>query len=167
MSNIINKCDYVCQQKENINSLRRQYNRELMNYRSIYNRYIQFRYDKTSQRTWRMNYANNTLLPLLRKSNNNLESILNRLRENVKATNNQIKKQETEVNTKNRLIEEKISVIEKQKQTIEKVKDELISKDRQVSFTMERTRHRRRVLIAMILLNTTIITLFYYKFMQE
>jgi predicted nucleic acid-binding Zn-ribbon protein len=167
MSNILNNCDYVCQQKESINELRRQYNRELINYSAIYDRYVQFRYDKSTDKTWKVNYANNTLLPLLRKSNDNLENILNRLRDNVKTTNEQIKKQEREVDTKNKLIEEKVSLIEKQKQSIQKVKGELVSKDRQVNFTMERTRHRKRVIIAMILLNTTIATLFYYKFMQE
>ena len=62
-------CDFECQRKENINKLRELYERELNNYYNGYNKYLQYKFDKSSERAWKRNFAETTLKPKVEKTN--------------------------------------------------------------------------------------------------
>lgn len=166
MSQILG-CDYECQRKNNLNKLREIYESELNNYYNTYNQYLSYKYDRSNDRAWKMNYAETTLKPQVERINTTLNNILNELKRNIKETEQLIKSQEKTADSKTDLIYRKNKIIEIQDSTIKSNNQDLISKDRQIQFTLERNRYRRTMMIILVTINIVLLSIFYYYLMKQ
>jgi len=160
-------CNYECQRKKNISKLRDLYNKELDSYRQSYNKYMEYKYDTSNDKEWKLTYAENTLRPQVEQSNARLNNILEELKRNIMETEQLIRKQEGEVKLKNSEIYRKNKLLEEQDQKIISNSNELLSKDKQVQFTLERNKYRRWVMMGLITTDIALIAMFYKYYMAS
>ena len=152
MSNLVG-CDFECQRNENIQKLRESYNSELKKYYDIYVKYIQFKFETGKDRAYKNKYADNTLKPMISKTNAKLNRILSSLKNNIKNTDKTIEDHERNINNKTSLIHKRNNVIAHQDKKIEQSNDELVSRNRQIEFTEERNRYRLMMIILLVFVN--------------
>jgi len=146
-------CDFECQRKENINKLRELYEKELNNYYNGYNKYLQYKFDKSSERAWKRNFAETTLKPKVEKTNKRLNRILNSLKMNIKKTEKLIDVQSRNVDNKTFVIHKKNKQIKSQDDLLSKQGGSVLSRKEQIRFTTERNAYRRMMIIILILVN--------------
>jgi hypothetical protein len=160
-------CDYTCQRKKNIVKLRDLYEKELNNYYNAYSTYLQYKYDNSSDRAWKKNYAETTLRPKVVGINKNLNKILRQLKRNINYTNKLINRHKRMVNTKSTSVIQKNKTIKYQDNYIDDKNIDLLSKNRQVEFSKERNSYKRIMLIVLVIINIILIALFYYLVMKK
>jgi len=149
-------CDYTCQRKKNIDKLRDVYETGIKKYYDAYNKYLQYKYDKSSERAWKKNYAETTLRPKVEKLNSELNKILENVKKNINNTSGIITKQSANIDNQADTIHKKNQLIRSQDKNIQQTNIALLSKNRQISFTKERNSYRRIMLILLIVVNILI-----------
>ena len=135
------KNDYECRRKCNISKLKELYEKELNNYYTQYNKYLQYKYDRSSSS--KQAEAENVIKPKVIRINNNLNKILADLKKNIEHTQELIQQQEGDINTKNNNIYKRNKQITDQYNTIVSRQDELESKNRQIDTGIERNQYKR------------------------
>mgnify|MGYP000942986684 CR=1 FL=1 len=155
-------CDFECQRKENINKLRELYERELNNYYNGYNKYLQYKFDKSSERAWKRNFAETTLKPKVEKTNKRLNRILNSLKMNIKKTEKLIDVQSRNVDNKTFVIHKKNKQIKQQDNVLSTQGGSVLSRKEQIRFTTERNGYRRMMIIVLILVNLGLVGVLLY-----
>jgi hypothetical protein len=155
-------CDFECQRKENINKLRELYERELNNYYNGYNKYLQYKFDKSSERAWKRNFAETTLKPKVEKTNKRLNRILNSLKMNIKKTEKLINVQSRNVDNKTFVIHKKNKQIKQQDNVLSTQGGSVLSRKEQIRFTTERNGYRRMMIIVLILVNLGLVGVLLY-----
>lgn len=155
-------CDFECQRKENINKLRELYEKELNNYYNGYNKYLQYKFDKSSERAWKRNFAETTLKPKVEKTNKRLNRILNSLKMNIKKTEKLIDVQSRNVDNKTFVIHKKNKQIKQQDDLLSKQGGSVLSRKEQIRFTTERNAYRRMMIIILILVNLGLVGVLIY-----
>lgn len=149
-------CDYICQKKKKINKMREVYETTIKKYYDAYNLYLQYKYDKSSERAWKKNYAETTLRPKVEKINNELNSILENVKTNINDTSEIITKQAANIDNSTESIHRKNRLIHDQDKTIRDTNLSLLSKNRQISFTKERNNYRIIMLVILVVVNILI-----------
>ena len=152
MSNLVG-CDFECQRNENIQQLRNLYDNELKKYYETYVKYINYKFDTSRNRQYKLNYAESTIKPQVQAINRKLNKILNTLKSNIAETETVINDHERNINNKGNLINKRNNVISKQDTKIEDGNNEILSRNRQVEFTEERNRYRKIMIITLIIVN--------------
>ena len=150
------KNDYECRRKCNISKLKELYEKELNNYYTQYNKYLQYKYDRSSSS--KQAEAENVIKPKVIRINNNLNKILADLKKNIEHTQELIQQQEGDINTKNNNIYKRNKQITDQYNTIVSRQDELESKNRQIDTGIERNQYKRNTMYFLIFLNIVIIS---------
>jgi len=151
------KNDYECQRKCNISKLKDLYNSELQNYYSEYNKYLEYKYDRTSQASRKKAEAENIIRPKVIRINSVLNKILSDLKKNINYTQNMISQQEVDIDNKNNDIYNRNIKITNQFNTITKKKQELGSKKAMIDSGIERNKYKRNTMYFLIVLNLIII----------
>jgi hypothetical protein len=128
---------------------------------------MEYKFDTSSEKEWKLTYAENTLRPQVEQSNARLNNILEELKRNIQETEELIKAQEKQVKSKNSEIYRKNKLLEEQDKTIITNSNELLSKDKQVQFTLERNKYRRWVMLGLITTDVALIALFYKYYMSQ
>uniref|UniRef100_A0A6C0JCE7 Uncharacterized protein n=1 Tax=viral metagenome TaxID=1070528 RepID=A0A6C0JCE7_9ZZZZ len=152
MSKIVG-CDYECQRSKNVNSLRDVYNKELENYYNLYQKYIQYKYDTSKNRRYKMSQAESVIKPKINTSHSKLNEIINTLKTNIGNTESIINDHKMNIDNKTNLIYKRNEKINEQDKKISEGNQELLSRNRQVEFTTERTRYRRIMICILIAIN--------------
>ena len=159
-------CDYSCQRKKNIGKLKDLYEKELNNYYNSYSTYLQYKYDNSSDKAWKKNYAETTLRPKVVSINKNLNNILRQLKRNINYTNKLINKHKRLVDSKTTSVMQKNKTIKYQDNYIDDNNIALLSKNRQIEFSKERNSYKRIMLIVLVIINLILMGLFYYLVMK-
>lgn len=150
-------CDYTCQRKKRINKLRDVYETGIKNYYDAYNKYLLYKYDKSSERAWKKNYAETTLRPKVEKINRELNKILETVQKNINDTSTVISRQSANIDNSTDAIQRKNKLINNQNKTIQDTNIALASKNRQIAFTKERNNYRKIMLIVLVVINLFIL----------
>merc|ERR1712072_723506 len=131
------KNDYECQRKCNINNLKELYDKQLNQYYTEYQKYLTYKYDKSSSSSQKQALAENVIRPKVIQINNNLNKILTDLKKNIDHTHDLITQQEGDIASKNNTLYSRNKEITKQYDTISSRKDELDSKERMIDTGIE------------------------------
>ena len=163
MSGVIG-CDYNCERSNNINKLRRLYNKELDKYQQLYTGYMQRLNDTSANAVANKTFAESQLKPQIEQSNKKLNNILEELKNNIKTTDQSIVIQKAGVNSKTSEIYKKNKVLKGQNSDIDRKRNELITKDRQNEFTLQRNNYRFNIMYSLIITDIVLITGLYYVY---
>lgn len=150
-------CDFSCQRKQNMNRLQDTYDKELDVYFKNYGTYIEYKNATGPNKEWKRKIAKSKYLPLIVTSNNKLNKILSELKDGIKKTESMINEQTLNVQGQTDTIRAKNSKIDDQMDIINHRNKELVSKDRQLTFSTERNRYRRISLLVLVLVNILLV----------
>lgn len=159
--------DIVCFYSWLVGLVRKLYTNELNNYYNLYNKYIEYKTDTSADKQWKISYAENTIRNQIERSRSDLNELLRYLQKATVEMSNNVDKTKLEVNSSSGIIREKTSLLNELNTNIEIMSMELESKQRQVSFTEERTRSRKITTIVLVIVNLLFVALFYYYFIMD
>ena len=148
-----NNNDITCQRKCNINKLEDLYNKELQKYYLEYNKYLHYKYDRSSKKSINKHLAETVIRPNIVRINDNLNNILIKLKKHIANTHNLIQQQKNEINNKNNNIYRQNNKIKQQVNLLDKRDSDLLSKERQVKVGLDRNLYKRNIMYFVIIIN--------------
>jgi hypothetical protein len=159
--------DGICNTRRTLEWCRKRYVELLNEYYDLYNKYIAYKTDTSADKEWKISYAENTLRYNIESARTNLNWILfiiqgitNYMSTIVNVVKQNVADSEAEILSKS-------DVLVNLNYKVDMMKAELESKERQVSFTEERNRNRKIMMIALVLVNLFLVVLFYYYFIAD
>ena len=126
-----NHNDLTCERKCNISKMQELYNKELEKYYNEYNKYLQYKYDRSSDKSRKKMLAESVIRPNIIKINNNLNNILIRLRKH-KEMNKLVLNQKNLIKNKNNIVRQNKKI--QQMEILNKVKMVCLKKDKSIQF---------------------------------
>ena len=148
-----NHNDLTCERKCNISKMQELYNKELEKYYNEYNKYLQYKYDRSSDKSRKKMLAESVIRPNIIKINNNLNNILIRLRKHIGNTNKLVLNQKNLIKNKNNNIVRQNKKIQHQMEILNKSQNEVLSKKRQIDTGLDRNRYKRNIMYVILIVN--------------